>query len=69
MIFHNGFACRRFDITAEGHSGRVEMAGNVIIGLPQGQFPEFEREHTLEDWQRVLRQMTYGNFTSSLAAQ
>ena len=54
MIFHDGFACRRFDITTEGHSGRVEMAGNVIIGLLQGQFPEFEREHTVEDWQRIL---------------
>jgi hypothetical protein len=57
MIFHDGFACRRFDITAEGRSGRVEMAGNVIIGLPQWQFPEFEQEHTVEDWQRVLRQI------------
>ena len=38
MIFHDGFACRRFDITAEGRSGRVEMAGNVIIGLPKGNF-------------------------------
>ena len=57
MIFHDGFACRRFDITAEGLSGRVEMAGNVIIGLPQGQFPEFEREHRVEDWQRILRQI------------
>jgi hypothetical protein len=35
MIFHDGFACRRFDITAEDRSGRVEMAGNVIIGLPR----------------------------------
>jgi hypothetical protein len=34
MIFHDGFACRRFDITTEGRSDRVEMAGNVIIGLP-----------------------------------
>jgi hypothetical protein len=57
MIFHDVFACRRFDITAEGRSGRVEMAGNVIIGFPQGQFPEFEREHTVETWQRVLRQI------------
>jgi len=46
MIFHDGFACRRFDITAEGRSGRVEMAGNVLLGSPQGQYPEFEREHT-----------------------
>ena len=33
------------------------MAGNVIIGLPQGQFPELERERTVEDWQRILRQI------------
>ena len=57
MIFHDGFACRRFDITAEGRSGRVETVGNVIIGLSQGQFPELEREHTVEDWQRILRQI------------
>jgi hypothetical protein len=57
MIFRDGFACRCFDITAEGPSGAVEMAGSVIIGLPQGQFPEFEREHTVEDWQRILHQI------------
>jgi hypothetical protein len=57
LIFHDGFACRRFDITAEGRSGRVEMADNVIIGLPQGQYPEFEREHTVENRQRILRQI------------
>jgi hypothetical protein len=57
MILHDGFACRRFDITAEGLSGGVEMAGNVIIGLPLGEFPVFEREHTVEDWQRILRQI------------
>ena len=57
MIFHDGFACRRFDITAEGDSGRVEMAGNVIIGLPQGQYPEFERKRAVEDRQRILRQI------------
>ena len=44
MIFQDGFACRRLDITAESLNGAVEMAGNVIIGLPQGQFPEFEQE-------------------------
>jgi hypothetical protein len=33
------------------------MAGSVILGLPDGQFPEFEREHTVEDWQRILRQV------------
>ena len=57
MIFHGAFARRRFEITAEGRSGRGEIAGNVIIGLPQGQYPEFEREHTLEDRQRILRQI------------
>ena len=55
MIFHDDFARHRFDMTAEGRSGRVEMAGTITIGLPHGQFPEFEREHTLEDWQRILR--------------
>ena len=57
MIFYDGFACRRFDITAKGRSGRVEMAGNLIIGLPQVQYPEFERKHTVEDRQRILRQI------------
>ena len=57
MIFHDGFARRCFDITAEGRSGRVEMAGNVIIGLPPGQYPEFERKHAVEDRQRILRQI------------
>ena len=57
MFFHDGFACRRFDITAEGRSGRAEMAGNVIIGLPPGQYPEFERKHAVEDRQRILRQI------------
>jgi Leu/Phe-tRNA-protein transferase len=61
MIFHDGCACRRFDITAESLSGGVEMAGNVIIGLPQGQFPEFEQEHTVEDWQQILRQILTPN--------
>ena len=49
MIFHGAFARRRFEITAEGRSGRGEIAGNVIIGLPQGQYPEFEREHAVQD--------------------
>ena len=49
--------CRRFDITAKGRSGRVEMGGNFVIGLPQGRYPEFEREHTVEDRQRILRQI------------
>ena len=57
MIFHDGFACRRFDITTEGGSGRVEMAGNVIIGLPPGQYPEFEQKHAVDDRQRILRQI------------
>jgi Leu/Phe-tRNA-protein transferase len=61
MIFRDGFACRCFDITAEGPGGAVEMAGGVIIGLPQGQFPEFEREHTVQDWQRILRQILTPN--------
>jgi hypothetical protein len=29
----------------------------VIIGLPQGQSPEFEEEHTFNEWQRLLRQV------------
>ena len=57
MIFHDGFARRRFNITAEGRSGRVEMAGNVIIGRPPGQYPEFEQKHAVEDRQRILRQI------------
>ena len=57
MFFHDGFACRRFDITTEGRSDRVEMAGNVIIGLPPGQYPEFEQKHAVEDRQRILRQI------------
>ena len=33
------------------------MAGNVIIGLPPGQYPEFEQKHAVEDRQRILRQI------------
>ena len=69
MIFHDGFACRRFDITAESLSGRVDMAGNVIIGLPEGHFPKFEEEHTVKDWQRILRQILTPNDLSELNQQ
>ena len=57
MIFHDGFACRRFDITAEGSRGTVEMAGNFIIWLPQGNFRSSSESIHWKTGSEFLRQI------------
>jgi hypothetical protein len=54
MIFQDDFACRRFDITA---AAELKWPVTSFLGSPHGQYPEFEREHAVEDRQRILRQI------------
>ena len=57
MIYHEGFAHERFGITERVPDGGMKKVGNLIIGVPHGQFPEFEQNHTYDEWQQVIRQI------------
>ena len=58
MIKSGAFAYGRFRVT-EGDlsANRIEDLGNFVIGVPQGQLPEFEQPHTPQEWQEILRRI------------
>jgi hypothetical protein len=57
MIKSGGFTYRRFFIAEHIPVNRIKAIGDFVIGVPQGQFPEFERDHTHPEWQEILRRI------------
>jgi hypothetical protein len=57
MIWREGFVYERFTLTKPIVEGGLERIGDLIIGLPQGQFPQFELCDKGKDWQQILGQV------------
>jgi hypothetical protein len=57
MIWREGFVYERFTLTEPIVEGGLERIGDLIIGLPQGQFPQFELCDKGKDWQQILGQV------------
>jgi hypothetical protein len=57
MIWREGFAYERFDLTEPVFEGGLEKIGSLIIGVRQGQSPDFEQCVTGKDWQRIIAQL------------
>jgi Leu/Phe-tRNA-protein transferase len=54
MIRREGFTYERFDLTELDFKGGFEDIGNLIIGIREGQFPQFEQKQSRQDWQQIL---------------
>ena len=55
MIKSGAFAYERFRVTERDLSAdRVEELGNFVLGVPQGQLPDFEQSHPDQEWKEIL---------------
>jgi hypothetical protein len=57
MIWREGFVYERFTATEPTVEGGLESIGDLIIGLAQGQFSQFELCDKGKDWQQILGQV------------
>ena len=57
MIWREGFAYERFDLTEPVFEGGLETVGNAIIGVRLGQSADFEQSATGKDWQQIIAKL------------